>query len=151
MDDPPPIMVSKSGHTGSTSFYGLKTDSKHIIFVIDVSGSMGEQGGVDEQGKFRVDIAPGDHPVTRGMKPFETDDELYTCLDGDAAITVLATAVSKVDGQTYGTLNFSSPYPRKRKFFDSDIHALELMAMWVEGELSNPPVSGQNKALADNR
>jgi len=47
----------------------------------------------------------------------------------------------KVDGQTYGTLNFSSPYPRKRKFNDSDIHALELMAMWVEGELSNSPVS----------
>lgn len=57
MDDPPAIMVSKSGHGGSTSFYGLKTDSKHIIFVIDISGSMGEQGGVDEQGQMRVDVA----------------------------------------------------------------------------------------------
>ena len=35
------------------------------------------------------------------MKPFETTDELYTCLDGGTPITVLATAVSKVDHKTY--------------------------------------------------
>ena len=57
--------------------------------------------GHDPRGKFRVDIAVGDHPVTRGMKAFETNDELYTCLAGRASITILATAVSKVDGKTY--------------------------------------------------
>ncbi len=57
--------------------------------------------GHDPYGKFRVDIAAGDHPVTRGMEAFETTDELYTCLEGGAPITVLATAVSKVDGATY--------------------------------------------------
>ena len=41
----------------------------------------------------------------------------------------------KVANQTYGTLNFSSPYPRKRKFSDVDIDALKLMAVWIEGEL----------------
>ena len=37
----------------------------------------------------------------RGMRDFETLDELYTCLDGDAEIHVLADAVSKVDQKAY--------------------------------------------------
>ena len=41
-----------------------------------------------------------------------------------------------VDDNLYGTLNFSSPYPRKRKFSAIDIDALKLMGIWVEGELS---------------
>lgn len=41
-----------------------------------------------------------------------------------------------VDGERYGTLNFSSPYPHQRKFSDTDIDALKLMAIWLEGELS---------------
>ena len=41
-----------------------------------------------------------------------------------------------VEGDLYGTLNFSSPYPRKRKFSSIDIDALKLMGIWVEGELS---------------
>ena len=43
---------------------------------------------------------------------------------------------SKVEGEVYGTLNFSSPYPRKRKFSAIDIDALKLMGIWIEGELS---------------
>jgi hypothetical protein len=42
---------------GSTSFYGIRTNSKHIIFVVDVSGSMGENGGTNEQGDMRIDVA----------------------------------------------------------------------------------------------
>jgi type 1 glutamine amidotransferase len=55
----------------------------------------------DPRGPFRVDIAEPDHPITRGMKPFDTDDELYTCLAGDRPIEVLATATSKVDDKPY--------------------------------------------------
>jgi type 1 glutamine amidotransferase len=55
----------------------------------------------DPHGKFRVDIADAEHPITRGMKPFETTDELYVCLDGAVPIRVLATAVSKVDKKVY--------------------------------------------------
>jgi type 1 glutamine amidotransferase len=55
----------------------------------------------DPHGKFRVEIADGKHPITRGMTPFETTDELYTCLDGTVPIHVLATAVSKVDKKVY--------------------------------------------------
>jgi diguanylate cyclase (GGDEF)-like protein len=41
-----------------------------------------------------------------------------------------------VEGVPYGTLNFSSPYPRERKFSSIDIDALKLMGIWVESELS---------------
>ncbi|MFO7904418.1 MAG: ThuA domain-containing protein [Pirellulaceae bacterium] len=55
----------------------------------------------DPRGKFTVSIARTDHPITQGMKDFETVDELYTCLEGEVPITPLVTAVSKVDGKTY--------------------------------------------------
>jgi uncharacterized protein YegL len=56
-EPPPPVMLQGSDE-GSTSFYGIKTASKHIIFVIDVSGSMGpEHGGVNEAGKSRLEVA----------------------------------------------------------------------------------------------
>lgn len=57
--------------------------------------------GHDPYGPFQVRIADPEHPVTRGMKDFETTDELYTCLDGTTPIHVVADAVSKVDGKTY--------------------------------------------------
>ena len=47
----------------------------------------------------------------------------------------------KIDNRPYGTLNFSSPYPRKRKFSDADIDALKLMSAWIEGELRHLPAS----------
>lgn len=57
--------------------------------------------GHDPHGKFRVDIADPEHPITKGLKPFETVDELYTCLAGDAPIHVVAKATSKVDKKDY--------------------------------------------------
>ena len=41
-----------------------------------------------------------------------------------------------VDGQVFGTLNFSSPMPMHRKFNDVDIDALQLMAFWIGNELA---------------
>jgi len=57
--------------------------------------------GHDPRGKFRVEIAGAKHPITEGLKAFDADDELYTCLTGDRPIQVLATAKSKVDGKDY--------------------------------------------------
>ena len=57
--------------------------------------------GHDPRGPFRVEITDVRHPITQGMKPFETVDELYTCLTGDVPIDVLATAQSKVDKKVY--------------------------------------------------
>jgi type 1 glutamine amidotransferase len=69
----------------------------------------------DARGPFRVEIADPDHPITRDLKPFETDDELYTCLTGDRPIHVLAQARSKVDGREY-PMAFVLDYGRGRVF-----------------------------------
>ncbi|MGI6271457.1 MAG: ThuA domain-containing protein [Anaerohalosphaeraceae bacterium] len=55
----------------------------------------------DPFGKYTVNIVDPDHPITRGMKDFETTDELYTCLAGDRKVRMLATAKSVVDGKDY--------------------------------------------------
>jgi len=69
----------------------------------------------DPRGPFRVDIKNADHPITTGMAPFETVDELYTCLTGETAVKVLATAQSKVDGKEY-PMAFVLNYGRGRVF-----------------------------------
>ncbi len=69
----------------------------------------------DPYGKFTVVIADSDHPVTKGLTSFETTDELYTCLDGDRAIDVLAKARSKVDGKEY-PMAFLNQYQKGRVF-----------------------------------
>ncbi len=55
----------------------------------------------DPYGEFKVEITDVDHPITRGMESFTTVDELYTCLEGERPIMVLAEATSKVDGKVY--------------------------------------------------
>lgn len=51
-------------------------------------------GGHGPRGKFTVNIKKSDHPITSGLADFETDDELYGKLDGDAEIEVIASAYS---------------------------------------------------------
>ena len=41
-----------------------------------------------------------------------------------------------VDGRCFGTLNFSSPQPRTRRFDEIDVDALKLMASWLGTELT---------------
>ena len=55
----------------------------------------------DPRGSYRVEIVKPNHPIMKGMQAFDTDDELYTCLDGNVPIEVLATARSKVDKKDY--------------------------------------------------
>jgi type 1 glutamine amidotransferase len=55
----------------------------------------------DPYGPFRVELAKVDHPIVRGLGDFDTQDELYTCLAGDAPIEILAQAKSKADGKYY--------------------------------------------------
>ena len=51
----------------------------------------------DPHGEFTVRISNNSHPATRGLADFTTRDELYTCLAGNAPVTVLAEATSSVD------------------------------------------------------
>lgn len=55
----------------------------------------------DPRGSFRVEIVNREHPITKGLNSFDTEDELYTCLNGDRPVEILATARSKVDGKDY--------------------------------------------------
>lgn len=51
-------------------------------------------GGHGPYGEFAVKIDNADHPITKGLKDFKTEDELYAKLTGDAEIEVLVTAYS---------------------------------------------------------
>jgi type 1 glutamine amidotransferase len=86
----------------------------------------------DPYGKFTVDIVKTEHPITAGLKPFETTDELYTCLAGDARIEVLATAKSKVDNIDY-PMAFVLKYGKGRVFHCPLGHDPQAIA--------NPPVA----------
>ncbi len=87
--------------------------------------------GHDPHGKFTVLIADPQHPITRGMEPFETIDELYTCLAGDKEIHVVAKAISKVDHKEY-PMAFVNQYGKGRVFhcvLGHDVQALSVPAV----------------------
>jgi len=54
----------------------------------------------------------------------------------------------EVDGKIFGTINFSSPNPSRRKFKKVDLDALQLMASWLGTELSRQ--KGESKLKAAN-
>ncbi|MCU0979958.1 MAG: ThuA domain-containing protein [Pirellulaceae bacterium] len=90
--------------------------------------------GHDPHGTFRVDIVDSKHPITQGFPAFEVTDELYTCLAGDPPITVLATAVSKVDQKTY-PMAFVLPYGQGRVFHSVLGHDVKAFSTPAVGEL----------------
>ncbi len=69
----------------------------------------------DPRGPFEVKIVKPDHPICRGLKAFQTDDELYTCLTGTRPIEVLATAHSKVKDEDH-PMAFVLNYEKGRVF-----------------------------------
>jgi len=69
----------------------------------------------DPYGPFRIEFNQPPNPIVQGMEPFDTTDELYTCLIGDHPITVIAQAKSKVDGKYY-PMAFVSNYGQGRAF-----------------------------------
>jgi uncharacterized protein len=69
----------------------------------------------DPYGPFRVEFPDPAKPIVKGMVPFDTQDELYTCLTGDHPIEVVAHAKSTVDGKYY-PMAFTSNYGKGRTF-----------------------------------
>jgi type 1 glutamine amidotransferase len=55
----------------------------------------------DPYGKFKVEVRDSEHPITKGLEPFEVTDELYTCLAGETKIRILDTAKSVLDKKDY--------------------------------------------------
>jgi type 1 glutamine amidotransferase len=82
--------------------------------------------GHDPFGEFTVNITDKTHPIMAGMQDFALTDELYTCLDGDVPIQVLASATSKVDKKVY-PMAFVMTYGKGRVFHSvlgHDVNAL---------------------------
>jgi uncharacterized protein len=88
----------------------------------------------DPHGKFRVDIVNPDHPVTRGMQPFETVDELYFCLTGERPITVLATAHSQMKNEDF-PMAFVFEYGKGRVFHTPLGHDVQAFTLPGPAEL----------------
>ncbi|MBI5683969.1 MAG: ThuA domain-containing protein [Verrucomicrobia bacterium] len=104
--------------------------------------------GHDPRGPFKVEIVQPEHPIMKGLQPFETEDELYTCLDGNVPIEVLAKAVSKVDKKDYPmafVLNvgkgrvFHSPLGHDVKAFSPPVLGLfRRGTAWAAGKTPTP-------------
>lgn len=69
----------------------------------------------DPFGPFRVEFPEPENPIVKGMQPFDTHDELYTCLTGEHPIQVVAWAKSKVDEKFY-PMAFTSTFGQGRCF-----------------------------------
>ncbi len=107
--------------------------------------------GHDPRGAFRVEVAQPEHPIMRGMTAFDTEDELYTCLSGEAPIEILATARSKVDQRDY-PIAFVLPCGKGRVFHCVLGHNAQAFQPPAVGELfrrgtawaaGQPPVAEQ--------
>jgi type 1 glutamine amidotransferase len=79
------------------------------------------QSGHGPRGKFQVKVADPTHPITRGLEPFEADDELYAKLQGDAPIHVLLEADSDWSKKTE-PLAFVLQYGQGRVFHETFGH-----------------------------
>jgi type 1 glutamine amidotransferase len=82
----------------------------------------------DPRGPFSVKIIQPQHPIMRGMREFQANDELYTCLIGDRPVEVLATARSKVTGKDH-PMAFVFEYGKGRVFhtpLGHDVLAIEM-------------------------
>jgi type 1 glutamine amidotransferase len=100
-------------HFACGAWYGEWPEFKNLAGRAWFGPNGGRQH--DPHGTFTVNIKDPDHPVTAGLKDFQTLDELYTCLEGDAPIRVLATAKSSVDGKDY-PMAFVCEYGKGRVF-----------------------------------
>jgi hypothetical protein len=80
-----------------------------------------KKSGHGPRGKFKAHIANADHPITKGLKDFEADDELYAKLEGDALINVLVTADSDWSQRTE-PLVFTVEFGKGRVFHQAFGH-----------------------------
>jgi type 1 glutamine amidotransferase len=70
---------------------------------------------------FQADIACDTHPITKGMKAFDVDDELYAKLQGDGPVEVLVTADSDWSDRTE-PLVLTSQYGKGRSVHNAFGH-----------------------------
>ena len=87
-----PVMVRQG--QGHTTFYGIQTNSKHVVFIIDKSGSMKEADGASK-GARRLDVAKEE--LKRAIKSLhaehgdERGEASFNVIAYDAMVTVYKT------------------------------------------------------------
>ena len=81
---------------------------------------MGKSGHGPKR-NFKARVADKENPITKGLEEFETDDELYAKLQGDAPINVLVVADSDWSHKTE-PLAFTLEYGKGRVFHEAFGH-----------------------------
>jgi type 1 glutamine amidotransferase len=79
------------------------------------------KSGHGPRGVFKAQIADPDHPITKGLDAFETDDELYAKLLGDTPVHVLVSANSDWS-KAVEPLAFTLEYGQGRVFHETFGH-----------------------------
>jgi uncharacterized protein len=82
----------------------------------------------DPRGPFQVHVVDHGHSITRDMKDFQADDELYVCLTGNRPVRVLATAHAKTTDKDH-PMAFVFDYGKGRVFhtpMGHDVRAIEM-------------------------
>lgn len=95
---------------GATGAFPKRADYRSLA-----GRTWGAKYGHDPRGPFTVKIVDRDHPATRGLSDFQTDDELYFGLSGERPVHVLAAAHSKKTGKDE-PVAFVFDYGRGRVF-----------------------------------
>jgi uncharacterized protein len=113
-------------HLGSASFPKWEEFTKLCgrHWVMGTSGH-------GPRGVFKVKVVNQDHPITTGIKDFKIFDELYSKLQGDSDITVLASAYSEWSKQEE-PLVMCRPYGKGRSVHNAlghDFKAIKNPAM----------------------
>lgn len=107
-----------------------------------VGGGWGQKTGHGPPHRFTVDIVASDNPITRGMPPFKTTDELWHRMSVRPNKTVLATAFSAADRGGSGKVEpvaFVTEFGKGRSFnlvLGHDVAAMSspgLQALLVRG------------------
>ena len=121
-----PLVQGKQIQNNLASFV---KQGKGLVVIHGVSGAFpdwpefrnligrvwGPKFGHDPRGPFAVKIVDTKHSITRRMKDFKTDDELYVGFVGDRPIEILATARSKFTGKDE-PVAFTLQYGKGRVF-----------------------------------
>lgn len=112
-----------SVHFACGAWHGEWPEFQNIVGRV-WHGSGSGKSQHDARGPFTVRIVDKTHPITHGLTDFETDDELYTCLTGDAPIQVVADAKSKVDKKDH-PMAFVRDYGKGRVFLTTLGHDMK--------------------------
>lgn len=120
-DDPPDVLVETN--QGSSSFYGITTNSKHVIYVVDISGSMNADAkdpgkeNADPDSKKRIDIAREElKKAINGLTSKEGDER------GEASFNIV---IFSTDVEVY----------KPGKMVDATKTAKEAAMKWIDEKI----------------